>query len=332
MLPSLKACVRCRTHGIIKSLENALATDPAIDTLIQKFVLAYSSGPGEPGGLARALRNSPRLYNKFKKEQTAWVDSLDDMLTKMSTFSFAPQRFNTVCELSSLVIRNLNPIFRMLTQLRAGNDEVGKWAEGLMQCFDSRSLLLLSLTAELSSVATRYARRFDNAKGATREKSHIARNASWLLVLEDECRRLFSFRDERNNLQEPLVLSAQFESGYCQILQRTWNLLSSEAVISSGRLLFYKSGAKNQAEVRSWAAECLGSISNVTKLFLDGVRGEFSNVPAAASLQPFDLDHWRLKSDDALQGPRSVSKRSANATRAAQPKEPATCAHAGRMS
>ena len=280
--------------------------DAKIAALIEKFVSAYSSGKGEPGGLARALKNSPRLKAKFKTEQSAWVESLDETLTKMANFSFAPQRFGTVSELSSLVIRNLNAIVRFLTELRAANDEVGQWAQRLLECIcDSRNMLLLALVAELSSVATRFARRFDGVREATQRKPHIARNAGWLLVLEDEIRRLFHFRNEEGRLQEPLVLSADFDKGFVQILQRAWNLLSAEAVIANGRLVFYKVAAKDRSEVRTWIAECLGNIHNVSKLFLDAVKGKLNNVPAAASLQPFDLDHWRSQSDDALSGPWS---------------------------
>ena len=303
-IPNLKICLRCRVHAVVKSLENSLASCPKVDELIKKWVLGFSTGKGEPGGFARALRNSPRLLQKYKDHHDVWITQLDETIAKMRKFhfEFAPQRHNTVTELAGLVISNLVPIFRLLVELRVSDDADGKWAQRLLnEVFTSRNLLLLAMVAELSSVAVRFTRRFDGTQDMSGRASHVARTASWLGVMRDELQRLFRFRSSDGTLQEPLIFSSAFDKGYVQILQRDWNMLVSESILSNNKLIFYKTGASGRAELRKWLAEELGSIWNVADVFVSAVEAE-CDIPAAQSLQPFDLEHWKSMSDDALPG------------------------------
>jgi hypothetical protein len=65
-LPSLRAVVRCGVHSATRALENSLAQDPRINQLIGLLVNNYSSGDGSnAGGLARAIRNSPKLQGQL---------------------------------------------------------------------------------------------------------------------------------------------------------------------------------------------------------------------------------------------------------------------------
>jgi hypothetical protein len=84
-------------------------------------------------------------------------------------------------------------------------------------------------------------------------------------------------------------------------------MLSSEAVIANGKLLFHKRGAGDQSVLRTWIAEELGTIQNIADLFVTAVEGE-ADVPAARSLQPFDVEYWQAhKSDDALPVPQTCA-------------------------
>lgn len=81
-LPSLKAIVRCGVHSATRALENALSCDETIEQLVALLVNGYSTGHGENGGLARAIRDSNKLRELLllQEEHAATVRTTDEIL------------------------------------------------------------------------------------------------------------------------------------------------------------------------------------------------------------------------------------------------------------
>ena len=200
-LPSLRAVVRCGVHSATRALENSLAQDPRINQLIGLLVNNYSSGDGSnAGGLARAIRNSPKLQGQ-----------LADVMGKLVSWGFAPQRFGTLCDCATAIILNVKHLFALLI-----NMESSSWSQKILEAFKPKSLLLLALTAELSAAAMRFVRQLD--KG---EEFPIAQTGRAVQQLEKELGDLFNFQnstDPDGSIRQPLVLNEDFTSGFVQIL------------------------------------------------------------------------------------------------------------------
>lgn len=163
------------------------------------LITGYSSNShdGEHGGLARAIKNSPKLASLLAQEQVLRMKS------------FAPQRFGTLTEVAQHLVLNIKPIFQTLLKLNS------VWAQRLLrECFEPKKLCLLALVAEFAGAALRFTRKLDSGS------LPAAAVGQAVQALEAELTDLFHFKDGRGNPQEPLVLNNKFQMGYVQILSR----------------------------------------------------------------------------------------------------------------
>ena len=195
-------------------MENALGCDVRIEKLIKLLINGYSSSSndGELGGLARGLRNSPKLAGLLREEQQVTIRTTDEILGKLHSFRFAPQRFGTLCDVATHIVLNIRSLFNLL--LKVNNS----WSERLLaECFQAKSLLLLALIAEFASCCMRYVRKLDAGDASG---DFMAPQVSRAVHQpEDELDSLFSFKSG-DHVREPLVLNKNFSMGYVQILSR----------------------------------------------------------------------------------------------------------------
>ncbi|OLQ05221.1 hypothetical protein AK812_SmicGene11624 [Symbiodinium microadriaticum] len=115
----------------------------------------------------------------------------------------------------------------------------------------------------------------------TRQASELGRRAAWAEVevsrirlspnrieaIETELESLFSFRKASGILTKPLVWSSSYTTGYVQFLRAQWDFIQAEAVVSSGRLLFYQDGRGTEGDLRKSGAKEVGSIQNAVDVF-----------------------------------------------------------------
>ena len=296
-LAGLKACLRCHCHASIKALEKALESSPEVAALLADWIHAYSSNDGaNPGGFARAVRNSDKLREQFSEFQ-----KLDEATASLGTMSYAPQRFGTLMQVATCIVKNIRPIFDMLAELKVGKNKLSSWAGKLLRnCFRADRLILFALISEFSETATKYSRAFDNVKEQGRSISNISRTAHLIDSLEARLRELFSFRDKEGALQKPLVLQDAY-NGHLQRVKETWNFFHTRKLLVQGEMVFYSAGLGSE-EMAVWVARQLGVLQNVLNLYIQGVRAEYDDLLASA-LSPFDIHHWRTRSDQSLWPP-----------------------------
>ena len=233
-----------------------------------------------------------KMRHLFAQNVMADIERLDSALSKMVTFRFAPQRFDTVLDVSKLIIVNVRPLVETLLQIRLMDKKKQDWCGKMLKCFEPGNLLLLAMIAELAQSASRFHHKFDNA-GAV--PTQIARTGYWFDGLKKELQKLFFFEEGR----EPLVLSRDYSAGFVELLRRTYNLMISESVIVNGKLVWYRPGVPSEALLRKQIASELGSIQNVVKLYLQAL--DLGDSPVASSLRPFDFAYWEENfADSAL--------------------------------
>lgn len=301
-LPSLKAVLRCNVHSSIRSFEKSLKTDVGVQELLDSWILAFSAGGAEKGGFVRALRNSAKLQGQLLQA----MESVDPCAKKLVGFSFAAQRFGTISELTGVIVKNVEAIYRCLASRCIA--ENCQWSRELLQkLFRPKKLLLLALVAEFSAVATRYTRKHDNELSDGKQPgSHLARTAGFVAEMEADLNRLFYFHSSDGRAQVPLVLHEGYSSGFVQVMRSGWDFMRSKSLIldhgqASGPMAFFQVGASGKDQISKWVAAELGAVQNCISLYLEGVRAECDNLIAAA-LQPLDLDWWGQRSDRALPG------------------------------
>ena len=96
---------------------------------------------------------------------------------------------------------------------------------------------------------------------------------------------------------EPLVLQEGFSAGFVQTVQKVWDFSSADAVVNQdGRLVSYQQGA-SQSKLRKWVAKELGSIRNVSQLFMKAVKAD-TDTSIAVALSPFDINYWLAEKSD----------------------------------
>ncbi|CAE7207230.1 unnamed protein product [Symbiodinium sp. CCMP2456] len=307
--PNFKAVVRCCMHASQKALENAIKACKPAQKVIDDLIFAYSSSSTtgqakDLGGLSRALRNSCKVNATFMR----YANEFDAVLEKACKVnSFAAQRFNTILEVSQGLIWNVTPLVSCLVEIHKRDDRLRAWAAKMLQALCPKSLILLSLLAELAACASKFCHAFDNAKKSGK-RSSITRTAGLLVQLKDELQRLFYFQRPDGSFQEPLCLAEHYTAGFLQLLQRSYSLLETNAHVENNRIVFYHGGAKSQANLQSMVATALGTIQTVIEAYLAGLDGEFAGL--AYSLQPFDCESWQKHcSDDALWPCRTMSIR-----------------------
>lgn len=288
-MPALRAVLRCNVHAMIRSMENAVHADPQISELISLWVNGFPASDSL-GGFARAVRNSQKLAHKLQQKLEE-LDALDHSAKCLSSWHFAPQRFNTVVENCEKIILHLPVIVEVLQECVAVKDKNTAWAQKILHtCFHPKRLIQLALLAEFASAATAGAHQFDGKADGSHKASRLAKSVAWLKHLELRLNQLFSFRSE-GRVQEPLCLNSSYSKGYLQILQNNFDLMQSKSVCSHGVLVFFASGATARKELRQWIAEELGAFQNLVDLFMKGCRGEVEDA-VGASLAPFDIDNW----------------------------------------
>lgn len=289
----LRGTFRCNLHAGQRSLENAISSDPEVERVIGALITNYS-GSGQKdkkqvmlGGFARAVRNSTRLAAMFSERAAAELDSL---LAAGSChghgMNFAPQRFDTILQMSSKLLLHLVPVIRTLTDIQVRDPTLSKWASSLLQVMTADNLIMLALLAELCQVASSFHHKFEQN---LKSPSCLAKCAQHYHAMKQQLNKLFSFRSESGALQEPLCLSAGYSCGFCAVLQRQYNMLVSGAVLHRDKLLYYRAGT---SQVRSKVAAQLGVISNIVKAYCLGIESVHS-FALAESFQPFDATWWR---------------------------------------
>ena len=214
-LPSLKAIVRCGCHSGTKALENALSCDERIERLVTLLINGYSTGHGESGGLARAIRNSSKLKGRLQEEHAATARTTDEILGRLLSMRFAPQRFGTLCDVATQILLNVKSLFGMLIKMDT------PWSHKLLtEVFQPKKLLLLAMVAEMSAAAMRFVRKLDNSCAFA-----AAQVGQAVEQLVDD---LFSFKSADGSMREPLVLDRTFTMGFVQLLGREFRVYVSK--------------------------------------------------------------------------------------------------------
>ena len=189
--------------------------------LMECLITGYSDAQSL-GGFARAIRNSCRLKASYARH----CEELDSVLQKASTggWSFAPQRFSTVLQVSETLCLNMGPALKTLQEAVVRGGQNRDWAMRVLQTLNPENMLLLALLCELCKVAQRYVHRWDRSA----DKTTLADTALEFENFKLEANRLFSFRSLDGDLQQPLVLSPDCTSGMPQLLRASYNLLQQE--------------------------------------------------------------------------------------------------------
>ena len=210
--------MRCGVHSATKALENALSCDERIEQLVTLLINGYSSGHGENGGLARAIRNSNKLRGLLQEEHAATVRTTDEILGRLLSMRFAPQRFGTLCDVATQILLNVRSLFGLLVKMDT------PWSHKLLtEVFQPKKLLLLAMVAEMSAAAMRFVRKLDNSCAFAAEQVGEA-----VEQLEKELDDLFSFKSADGSTREPLILDSTFTMGFVQLLGREFRVQVSK--------------------------------------------------------------------------------------------------------
>ena len=161
--PSAATCTPANAHSRTPS-----RVTHKFERVIGALITNYS-GSGQKdkkqvmlGGFARAVRNSTRLAAMFS-ERTA--EELDSLLAAGSChghgMNFAPQRFDTILQMSSKLLLRLVPVIRTLTDIQVRDPTLSKWASSLLQVMTAENLIMFALLAELCQVASSFHHKFE---------------------------------------------------------------------------------------------------------------------------------------------------------------------------
>ena len=300
-LPSLRAVLRCNVHATIRSMENAIEADPQMAELIELWVNGFPA-KDSLGGFSRAVRNSKRLAHRLQ-DKLGELEAIDHCAQSLSSWHFAPQRFNTMVENCEKILIHLPVVFEVLQECAAARDKNSAWAHKILQtCFHPRRLIQLAMLAEFCSAATAGAHEFDGKAAGSEKASRLAKASEGVDQLELRLNQLFSFRSMDGELQQPLTLNPAYSTGFVQMLQRSFDLKEPKAICANGSLLFFSPGHQTPEQLKELVAKELGAFQNVTELFLKGCKAEVDDTVGAA-LAPFNFSSWpKARSDAALCG------------------------------
>ncbi|CAE7767207.1 unnamed protein product [Symbiodinium sp. CCMP2592] len=188
---------------------------------------------------------------------------------------------------TSTLTLNIRGMIMSLTEIQLRDSSLKSWARGILNLLTEENLVLLALLAELSRTVSSYHHSFESSRGS--HPSCLARSAQHFRALSEELNRLFSFRSMGGELQEPLTLSPQFTAGFMQLLQSSYNLMVTEAVVHGKTMLFYRAKSK---DVRRTIAAQLGKVNNIIRNYVEAVRCHHQ-MGIAESYHPFDVAWWR---------------------------------------
>ena len=299
-LPNLIAVARCQTHTASRELEKAISSDSRAQHLIETLVNKFSSGDANPGGLARALRNSVRLRTKLdaKAKQLSAIDDHVDRLKATMMPGFAAQRFDTIAETACGIVNEYPVVLAFLAEVVAEQGKSSLWAANLLTtAFSAENLLLWSLLAEFLASARKFVHSQDNSKSSP---SNLARTAFHVQILKTDLNKLFYFRDLDGKPQEPLVFNPHFTQGFVQKLLRKFDLLKDAALVINKALVLFREGAVSEDRLKAWAAAELGTVlQNICEVFLQAI-GAYHDNSLAAAYAPFDVEYWQNRSDVSL--------------------------------
>ena len=90
-----------------------------------------------------------------------YTNEFDAVLEKACKVnSFAPQRFDTIVEVSQGLILNVTPLVSCLVEIHKRDDRLRAWAAKMLP----KNLILLSLLAELAACPSTFCHAFDTAQ------------------------------------------------------------------------------------------------------------------------------------------------------------------------
>ena len=185
VLPNLQASVRCCMHAGQRCMESAVRSDVRCEQLLGELVLKYSTAGDskQPGSLARALTNSTKLAEMFRRHAEEF-NSVDLLMGKAAASAphFAAQRFDSLLSAVEKLLQNLEAVIKLLVELTATKCDQSKWAQQLLrtatllqqarrtalgvltlsaQVFTPSKLRLLALVAEWMSLCKTFIHKFD---------------------------------------------------------------------------------------------------------------------------------------------------------------------------
>ena len=132
-MPNVKS-FRCILHTAQRSLERTLESDPRTAELVKKLVTQFSGSDNEnPGGLARALKNSGVHLAKFQEAVRTDLQTVAALADSMPSFSQAYQRFDTVGAVLGKIAIYISPVIQFLSRLVAEKSKYSKWASEILK-------------------------------------------------------------------------------------------------------------------------------------------------------------------------------------------------------
>ncbi|CAE7192465.1 unnamed protein product, partial [Symbiodinium natans] len=280
VLPSLKLSTRCRLHSAQRSLENSLKSDGNIKILLDEFVMRLSSqNSKDPGGFCRAIGNSHKLLAQFSEKVQSQLDCV--LGPQMSAhYVLTPSNIRLLA-LTTEWLSLVSPF-------------VHEYDRGAAKSESAPT----SSTARISNCS----RLCENLKqDAVDSLVRMLRSNELLLGFTQDLNRTFAFKSlDGSTAQRPLVLNSNYTSGYLQIAEQQMKALSSSsdiAVYQDGRLLFHSEGVPDEEYAALLAPE-LGSIKNVSDLFLESVE-TWHQAGVGSALSPFDVVWWTANRSDS---------------------------------
>ena len=198
-----------------------MQSSPAVANLLENIVLRFAGcNTSDRGSLARALKNSAKLFHEFSAAAKRNLNELADITKQFSQqhFSFAAQRWDSTLSVLRLVALRVPDILQFLCQVSMTGDKNARWAQKMLKVFDLDSVLLLGLVCELMQAVQEYTHAFDNkGQGRGGQKSWVCRishQARLAAELRQKLDLLFNYGEGGSRV--PLCINPAYQSGYVQ--------------------------------------------------------------------------------------------------------------------
>ena len=106
---------------------------------------------------------------------------MEKLLGPWISLRFAPQRFNTLTDISKKIVLKVRAINLLLVEVVSPNEHDEGRAENILKhCSEPSNLLLLGLVAELAECPKRFSSRFDGVENNGYHNSRLMQASSWL--------------------------------------------------------------------------------------------------------------------------------------------------------
>lgn len=124
-LPELLLVLRCYMHRLQREMETALTSDGLIKSLLDEFVKRFSdpNDKTQPGGFARALRNSDDLRRQFREAVGQCAQDVDALLAGLNCVkgskhdvSQAAQRFDSILDCLRMIVLHMRAVVQFLVR------------------------------------------------------------------------------------------------------------------------------------------------------------------------------------------------------------------------